>query len=168
MKVIIVDDNDNPIGLAERDKWEDNAIHRVSAIWLTNSKGEVFIAQRALSKRHAPGQWGPAASGTVEEGETYETNAMKEIEEEIGISITQEQLKLGPKVLMNTPGDRRFVQWYVVTADVPRENFKLQEEEVADAKWIGVKELEQRMTERPDEFTKSLSPETLSKLLGKA
>jgi len=41
------------------------------------------LAQRSFNKTHNPGQWGPAVAGTNDEGETYESNIIKEAEEEI-------------------------------------------------------------------------------------
>lgn len=142
MKVIMVDENDNPIGVKERDTWGADEMHRVSVLWISNSKGEVLLAQRALLKKHAPGKWGPAAAGTVEEGETYETNVIKETEEEIGLTLTIDQLEEGPKELVGKPGNRRFRKWYMIKRDIPLDTLTLQEDEVMAVKWMHYTELE--------------------------
>lgn len=84
-KIIIVDENDTIIGHKNRDSMEDGDMYRVSALWIQNSKGDILLAQRSFDKRNDPGKWGPAVAGTVEEGETYESNIIKEAEEEIGL-----------------------------------------------------------------------------------
>jgi isopentenyl-diphosphate delta-isomerase len=165
MKVIIVDENDNPIGLAERDQWEKDTIHRVSALWLTNSRGEVLLARRSFNKLHNPGIWGPAAAGTVEEGETYESNIIKEVAEEIGVVIAADQLTQGPKHLAGTPGNYRFVQWYLATLDVPYGALRLQEEEVAEARWVPLNEFKEWVAKKPDEFVTALSSQMPKGLL---
>ena len=83
-KVIIVDENDNPIGLKYREDIDySKDTYRCTGIWITNSNDEVLIAQRKFTKDKDPGKWGPAVAGTIEEGETYESNAYKEMKEEI-------------------------------------------------------------------------------------
>ena len=151
-RVVIVDENDNFVRICERDAWNDGEIHRVSSLWVSNSKGEVLLAQRALTKKHAPGQWGPAAAGTVNEGETYETNVVKEAEEEIGLRVEIEQLVPGHKELLGKPNNRRFRQWFMTKLDVDLSSLKLQEEEVAAVKWQHWSELERDLLEHPDKF----------------
>ncbi len=161
-KVIMVDENDIETGLAGRDEWEQGAIHRVSALWLSNSKGEILLAKRALVKKHAPGKWGCAAAGTIEEGETYDTNIIKETEEEIGVTLTLDQLTRGEKLLMGPPENRRFIQWYMGTADVPVESLKLQEDEVSEARWVPYDELITWMKQKPEDFVKTLPARVLA------
>ena len=84
-KFTIVDENDNIIAQKERANIKPEDIYRVAALWVTNSKGDILLAQRALSKKHDPGKWGPAVAGTVEERETYRANIIKETSEEIGL-----------------------------------------------------------------------------------
>ncbi len=128
-------------------------IYRVSALWLTNSKGEVLIAQRLLTKDKDPGKWGPAAAGTLEEGETYESNAYKEAEEEIGLKgIT---LSPGPKMKFETPR-KSFVQWYFGLCDWSAEQFVPQPEEVQVVKWIHLDELRDDVEKNPDKYVPSM------------
>jgi isopentenyldiphosphate isomerase len=85
IKIIIVNEKDEIIGFKERSKVKTDDIYRVSALWAENAKGDILMAQRAFSKMNSPGKWGPAVAGTVEEGETYDSNITKEAEEEIGL-----------------------------------------------------------------------------------
>ena len=55
----IVDDQDNIIGAKPRNEIDFiNDYFRSSGLWLTNSKNQVLIAQRVLSKDKDPGKWG--------------------------------------------------------------------------------------------------------------
>ena len=84
--IIVVDENDNIIDNKPRDIVdEEGLIYRFSALWIKNSKRESFLAKRAYTKTHHPGKWGPAVAGTVDEGESYEDNMIKEAEEELGL-----------------------------------------------------------------------------------
>lgn len=152
-KTIIVDEKDNIIGSKERDALETSDIYRVSALWITNSQGEVLLAKRALTKSHSPGKWGPAVAGTVEEGETYYSNIIKEAEEELDLENIQP--KTGPKLRV-AQDYNYFCQWYLLEIDKPVEEFKIQKQEVEEVKWIPRKELLKRIKEKPENFVEAI------------
>jgi len=151
-KIIIVDENDNIITTKERETLEYKDIYRVSALWLTNSKREVLLARRALTKTHSPGKWGPAVAGTVEQGETYDSNIVKEAEEEL--ELNNLEFQKGPKIKISGKHNY-FLQWYLLEIDKPLEEFKIQKSEVEEVKWVPKKELLERIEINPDEFIAS-------------
>jgi len=156
----VVDKNDNIIGIKDRSEIDFNKdIYRVSALWLTNSKGEVLIAQRKLTKDRDPGLWGPAVAGTIEKGETYESNIYKEAEEEIG--LTGVKFKTGPKLFVSpkdAPTPRSFFgQWFFGECDLAADKFILQEEEVEAVKWIKPKDLKQDIQQHPEIYTPTMA-----------
>lgn len=148
-KIIIVDENDNPVGLKERDEVLPEDIYRVSALWITNSKGEILLAQRALNKSHDPGKWGPGVAGTLEKNETYESNIIKEAQEELGLK----NVKLEPGPKMRKASERNyFCQWYSLQLDRDVKDFDVLEEEVAGVRWISRENLVKEFKDRPEEF----------------
>ncbi|MDD5625749.1 MAG: NUDIX domain-containing protein [Patescibacteria group bacterium] len=152
-KVIIVDEKDNVIGYKDRDIVKQGDIYRVSALWITNSKGEILLAKRALSKLHNPGKWGPAVAGTVEKGETYDSNIIKEANEEIGLKNID--LKKGPKVRMSGKYNR-FIQWYLLTIDKPLNKFVIDRNEVEEIKWFSRENLLKEIQNNPTKFLKTM------------
>ena len=153
MKVSVVNEQDELIGYKERQGLSLEEIYRVSALWVTNSLGQVLLAKRALTKSHHPGKWGPAVAGTVEEGETYAENIVKEMEEELGIKNVK--VKLGPKLRVKADYNH-FTQWFTLVLD--DYIFVIDEKEVAEIKWWGLDELKQEIKENPDKFLKSIHP----------
>ncbi|MEK9182799.1 MAG: NUDIX domain-containing protein [Patescibacteria group bacterium] len=150
----IVDDNDEVIGHKKRaDVDYIRDIYRNTALWVTNSKGQVLIAQRKFTKDKDPGRWGPAVAGTVEEGESYESNVYKEAEEELG--ITNIQFNIRDKQRRRTPRNY-FTQWYSVILDWLPSQFKIQEEEVEQITWINKSELARDVKENPDKYIPSM------------
>ena len=128
-------------------------IYRIAALWLTNSQGQVLIAQRLLTKDKDPGKWGPAAAGTLEEGETYETNIYKEAEEEIGLTgVTFEQ---GPKQRFTEPR-QAFCQWFTGKIDKPANKFVPQANEVEQVKWIDLQDLVEDVKNSPGDYVPSM------------
>lgn len=154
-RIIIVDENDNIIAYKDRDGLKTEDIWRVSALWLTNSKGEILMARRGLDKIHNPGKWGPAAAGTVEEGETYDFNIIKETEEELGLKNLE--FKKGSKTKNSTGKYNYFCQWYLAEIDKPANEFKIQESEVAEVRWFSKEELRRKLQESPSEFIYSVN-----------
>lgn len=152
--VTIVDERDNVIGSKDRESLVLSDIYRVSGLWLTNSKGEALLARRALTKSHNPGKWGPAVAGTVEEGEGYEENIIKEAYEELGIKDLKPDFWF--KNTPRTEGYRFFSTWFRAMADTPAESFILQKDEVMEVKWCTVEELKRLATENPEDLIPSL------------
>ncbi|MBP9748348.1 MAG: NUDIX domain-containing protein [Candidatus Pacebacteria bacterium] len=152
MKIPIVNEQDEIIGYKDRKDRNTVDITRITGLWLWNEKGETLLAQRAFSKSINPGLWGPAAAGTVEEGETYESNIIKEAEEEIGLK----NLKpiLGPK-LRRTTKHAYFAQWFSATIDSSYPLVK-QDSEVESLKWVSKDEFFKIFEDNPEMFIPSL------------
>lgn len=153
-RIVIVNENDEIITYKERGTLVQSDIYRVSALWVKNSKGDILLAQRKFTKSHDPGKWGPAVAGTVDEGETYEQNIIKEAEEEIGLKNIQPIP--GPKVRM-TGEYNYFDQWYTLVVNKPAGDFVIQEDEVEQVKWFTRAELEKELREHPEKYLKGLS-----------
>ena len=151
MMIPIVNSKDKIIGYKDRKKIVDTDIYRVSALWLTNERGEFLLAKRALTKKHDPGKWGLAVAGTVEKGETYAFNIRKEIFEELGIQIS-------PKKSVKIERINKwhfFVQWYVAKIN-SKTKFSPNIEEVAELKWFSKKEFYKQYKSNPEIFLSNI------------
>ena len=149
MKIPIVNERDEIIGYKDREDRTPGDTIRITAIWITDENGHILLQQRKLTKKYNPGKWGPAVSGTVEEEETYDSNAVKEMEEEIG--LTNIPLEKSQKFYGLSNTGKRFCQLY--TAKIPRETKLIPEEdEVENLKWFTKEELKKYLDENPNEF----------------
>jgi len=154
MKIQIVDDQDQLIGVKERaDTNYKTDIYRVSALWIKNSKGQTLLAKRAAVKNNDPGKWGPAVAGTIDEGETYDDNIYKEAVEEIGLK--GEQFTKGPKTHITHPRNY-FCQWYFVTLDRDADSFVKQEDEVDELEWVDIEQMKQELQTTPDKYVPAM------------
>jgi isopentenyldiphosphate isomerase len=153
MKIPIVNEQDEIIKIIDADERQKGDIGRVSALWVTNETGLVLLAQRAFRKRRDPGKWGPAVAGTVEEGETYEQNILKEAEEEIGLKNFTAKLE---RKVRHSTSHEYFNQWFsvVVSKEYP---FIKQDKEVERIKWFSKDEILKSFKENPDLFVPSFS-----------
>ncbi|MFA5926037.1 MAG: NUDIX domain-containing protein [Parcubacteria group bacterium] len=152
-KLNIVDEDDNVIGIEDRKKAKKESFYRVSALWVTNSRGEILLARRHRSKTHDPLKWGPAVSGTVEAGESYEENILKEAEEELGLKNIHP--KIGPKIKMEVEY-HYFVQWFTLGIEKDASDFEIQEDEVVEIKWFPKKDLISELQNSSENFTPGL------------
>ena len=148
-KIIIVNENDEIIGFKERGTLNQSDIYRVSALWIQNSKGEILLTQRSFNKKNNPGQWGPAVAGTNDEGESYESNIIKEAEEEIGLKQNHFQKSF---YHFHDGEHRHFTQWFFALVDKKIEEFTIQEEEVEKIKWFTKEELLNELKKNPKTF----------------
>ncbi|HSF32339.1 MAG TPA: NUDIX hydrolase YfcD [Candidatus Tectomicrobia bacterium] len=84
--VAIVDAHNNVVGAAPRREMRaKRLLHRSTYILVFNSRGELYVQKRTLTKDVFPGYYDVAAGGVVLAGETYEQGAERELEEEMGI-----------------------------------------------------------------------------------
>ncbi len=85
--VIVTDFENNELGVVGRDEVRQKSlVHRAAYILVFNAKGEVFVQKRTMTKDVYPGYYDIAAGGVVLAGESYEDAALRELEEELGIS----------------------------------------------------------------------------------
>ena len=150
-RIPVVNEQDEVIGYRIRRELQPGDIFRVTGLWIYDTEGTILLARRAETKALHPGLWALGVAGTVEEGETYDSNIVKEMGEEIGL-IGYTPIFLN-KELRDTHGSglRRFASHYAVTIphDYP---FKLKEDEVAEVKWFTPSEIDQAVTEHPELF----------------
>jgi len=148
MKIPIVNEQDEIIKIVDMNDRQKSDICRVSALWITNEKDEVLLARRSLSKKRSPGCWGSAVAGTLEEGETYESNVIKEAGEEIGLYNLKP--KLEHKVRSSTTHEY-FCQWFSATIDGDYK-FKKQDSEVEKIDWFTKDQILNLFKQNPEKF----------------
>ena len=83
----VVNEKDEVIGAAPRGEVHgDNLRHRAVHILIFNGAEEVFLQKRSEWKDRHPLLWDSSAAGHVEAGEDYDATAVRELQEELGIT----------------------------------------------------------------------------------
>lgn len=152
MKIPIVNEQDEIIEYKDVRDRNPKDICRITGLWVTDKEGNILLAQRSFNKKTSPGKWGPAVSGTVEEGETYESNVIKEAGEEI--SLINFKPVIGPKLRRSTSHEY-WGQWFtaVVEHNYP---FVKQDEEVEEIRWFTKDEILKLLNKKPEMFVSGL------------
>ena len=91
--VVLVDNNNNPIGTAEKDTVHttDTPLHRAFSLFIFNSHNQVLLTKRASSKKTFPGVWTNTVCGHLAPEETSVAAATRRLSEELhihGVKIT--------------------------------------------------------------------------------
>lgn len=82
----VVDMNDQVLYQATRKEVHDKGlIHRAVHILVFNKHHDCLLQKRSRLKDRNPGVWDSSAAGHLDAGETYDTAAARELEEELGI-----------------------------------------------------------------------------------
>ena len=109
-------------------------------VWILNSNGEMLVTQRHPNKK--AGDLWEFVGGGVLAGETTQEAAVREVQEEIGISISSNELSL----LHVYKNRNYFMDIYLVKKNVDLHSLVLAPDETVDAKWVNKEEF-RRMIE---------------------
>lgn len=157
MQIQIVDENDNPVGGEDMFVAQKKGlIHRIVRVMVEDKDGRVLLQKRSAKMKRWPNCWDNSAAGHVDLGEEYEFAAKRELFEEIGIK--REKLEELGRYYTDRPLDdiqlRRFNRVYKTIADADEP--KIDEDEVAEVKWVTLKEFAELIENHPDQVTDGL------------
>lgn len=145
----VVNDRDEVIGRRSRREVHRLGLnHRAVHILVFNSRGELFLQKRSMKKDRHPGVWDSSASGHVDSGEDYDTSAVRELEEEIGLKIAKPLQRLF-KIPACAETEQEFVWIYRCESEGP---FTLNENEIERGEWFSAEHISRWTNERPQDF----------------
>jgi isopentenyldiphosphate isomerase len=135
----IVDEGGNQVGEAPRSVCHDGKsmlLHPVVHLHVFNSKGELFLQKRSLSKDIQPGKWDTSVGGHINPGEPVAEALEREAKEELGLKgFKPEFLR---KYVWKSVRERELVYSYsTVTDQVPLIN----KEEIEEGRYWSHKEI---------------------------
>lgn len=92
-QVILVNENDEKVGLMEKIEAHEKALlHRAFSVFTFNEKGELLLQQRAASKYHSPLLWTNTCCSHQRDGETNIEAGKRRLKEEMGFSCELNEL----------------------------------------------------------------------------
>jgi len=137
----VVDENDNVIGKATREKCHKNnrIIHRSVYVFVLNDKNEMFLQKRSEHKDLYGGYYTGSATGHVDFGEDYDEAARRELKEELGIEAP---LKLVCKFKSFSKIEREISALYVCRYNGP---IKFNEKEISEGIFMNLGEIKKEL-----------------------
>lgn len=134
----IYDENRNKLSKTVKrgDFLEDNEYHFVINAWIKNSKNEFLITKRSANKKYAF-MW-ECTGGSALKGESSLQAAIREVKEELGITVDKNKSVLIGTTLRHFKGCPDIFDVCLFFGDHPIESITIQEEEVCDVMWADV------------------------------
>ena len=152
-KVILVDKNDNQVGLMPKlEAHEKGVLHRAFSIFIFNSKYELLLQKRASSKYHSGGLWTNTCCSHPREGEDTLDAANRRLDEEMGIKTSLRKVYdfIYKAELDNQLTEHEFDHvFYGVFDNDPI----LNKDEAEDFKWVDMETLNNDIMKNEDNYT---------------
>jgi 8-oxo-dGTP pyrophosphatase MutT (NUDIX family) len=140
----IVDEHDRVVGQVQRgEAYARRLRHRCAFVMARDAAGRVFVHRRTARKLVFPSLYDMFVGGVVGAGESYDEAALREAEEELGVSGLPTPVPLF-KFLYETPEHTWWSSVYEVRCEPP---VNPQVEEVAWHAFLTEEELERRLAE---------------------
>ena len=149
----IADEYGNLTGeVMDREKVHDlNLLHWEVAVFIINDKKQVLLQKRAATKRFNLNKWGLCA-GHVDSGENIDDTALREVEEEIGLKLSLNDLHILEKMeVKKRESNSHLTRIYYVVCK--KENFKVQTEELSEVKWFNIDDVIDMIKNNDDTLT---------------
>ena len=135
-------------------------IEQFMRLYLT--KMEMYYFKKEVTKKAWPNLWNVTAGGHVLAGEFGIDALKREVKEELGIEISNDEIHyLVGSTSTNIKGNiinNHFNECYIVTKDIDIKDINLQKEEVSDIKWFSKDDILKRIDNNYDEITEKVGP----------
>ena len=151
--VILVDNNDNQLGLMEKIEAHEKAIlHRAFSIFILNDNNELLLQKRALSKYHSPGLWTNTCCSHPRHGESVINAGVRRLKEEMGFETEISSLL---SFIYKAEFDNGLTEHEFDHVLVGRynKNPSINKSEVSDWKWTDLDFLKKDVVSNPDLYT---------------
>jgi isopentenyl-diphosphate delta-isomerase len=150
--VVLVNEKNKAIGTEGKMKaHRGGKLHRAFSVFLFNKKGEILIQKRAKSKYHSPGLWTNTCCSHPRPKEEVELAAKRRLKEEMGIDC---KLKKAFNFIYKAKlGDLVEYEFDHVFLGKFNGNPKPDKKEVADWRWVKLKDLKTDIKKNPRKYT---------------
>ena len=152
-QVILVDEQDNPIGLMPKLEAHQKAVlHRAFSVFILNDKGELMLQQRAKHKYHSPGLWTNTCCSHQREGESNVQAGKRRLQEEMGFTT---DLREVTSFIYKAPFDNGLTEHEFdhVLLGYYEDDPVINPDEVASWKWMLLEEVKNDIDNHPDFYT---------------
>ena len=151
--VILVDENDNPIGKEEKVKCHlpNGKLHRAFTALIFNNEGKLLLTKRSEGKMLWPNDWDGTVASHPRESETYASSAERRMPEEIGISCKMNYVnKFEYHVPYKDVGSENEICGTLIGTIDSFDESSMIKDEISEIKWINSDELKNELEHNRD------------------
>ncbi len=151
--VILVDQDDNQIGTAEKlQAHREGKLHRAFSIFIFNKKGQLLLQRRALTKYHSGGLWTNTCCSHPRPSENIDNAVHRRLKEEMGFDCDLKNVfKFTYKAkLDNELTEHEVDHVFIGTCDA---HPQINPDEVDSYKWVDLDWLKKDIEKNPDLYT---------------
>lgn len=152
-KVILVDTNDEPLGLMDKMAAHEQALlHRAFSVFVLNDKNEVMLQQRASHKYHSPLLWTNTCCSHQRAGESNIQAGKRRLDEEMGFKTELKELF---HFIYKAPFDNGLTEHELdhVMIGYSNKEPNINKEEVESWKWMKIEDIKNDMQVHPEIYT---------------
>ena len=151
--VILVDENDQPIGREEKMRaHEQGLLHRAFSIFVFNKNKELLLQRRALSKYHSAGLWTNTCCSHPRPSESIQEAAHRKLQQEMGFDCELTgQFHFTYRAELDAGLTEHEVD-HVLFGTYDHDPV-LNPDEAEDFKWVTLEWLSTDITKNPHEYT---------------
>ncbi|MBT7528000.1 MAG: isopentenyl-diphosphate Delta-isomerase [Flavobacteriaceae bacterium] len=152
-KVILVDNNDNQIGLMPKlEAHEKGVLHRAFSVFIFNNHGELMLQRRALTKYHSPGLWTNTCCSHQRDGESNISSGKRRLKEEMGFDT---ELFEKTSFIYKAKFDNGLIEHEFDHVLVGSYNHSpiINSIEVDSWKWMSLENVKKDINDHPDNYT---------------
>ena len=153
--VILVDENDNPIGKEEKVKCHlpNGKLHRAFTALIFNNEGKLLLTKRSEGKMLWPNDWDGTVASHPRESETYASSAERRMPEEIGISCKMNYVnKFEYHVPYKDIGSENEICGTLIGTIDSFDESSMIKDEISEIKWINPDELKNELEHNRDVY----------------
>lgn len=148
----VVNERDEVVGRATRREVHATGLwHRAVHVLVFDSAGRVLLQKRSMLKDLSPGLWDSSCSGHLDAGEDYDAAAVRELNEEIGVRITEPPARCF-RLTPSADTGWEFVWVYRLRHDGP---ITVDPAEIQYAEWVAPADVTARLASRPEDYCPS-------------
>ena len=136
--------------------------HRAVYAFIIDDKGNILLQKRSENKKLWPNMWDVTVGGHVDTGEFGRQALIREVKEELGIEIKDDDVKyLIGSTSINEQGDiinKHYNECYLITKNIDISDIKIQKEEVSEVRYFSKDELLKRISNNYEGLTDKTGP----------
>lgn len=153
-QVVLVDEENELLGyMGKLEAHKKGLLHRAISVIIYNSKGQMLVQQRALTKYHWAGIWSNTCCSHPRKDEGFQNAAERRLFEELGIKTPlKEAFHFIYKAYDEASGLTEY-EYDTVFTGLYDGDFEFNKDEIHDIRWMTTREVLTDIAQHPEQYS---------------